>query len=567
MLKFIDVLIVISITIILLRAKCTNAQDERPNFIFYYPDTLRAESFNAYGNKVPDVSPNFDAFAKSGTLFEQCHVPHTQCTPSRTAMLTGRFMHVAGHRTQTHLIRSYEENYFRLLKENGYTIHWYGKNDALSHASFNKSVTHWSGHIGYDKGNNAFPYGISGYWSMLSDGGSTYGNNSHNGDYKAVKKAVDWLNDKPPEPFAIFIATSGAHPSYGAPLEYQSKWTTEQIKENVELRTPNIKNKPKYHSYDEGIPFYRNLTGMNEDDFYEIQKVYLQMISYTDWLFGVLLDGLKESGFDNNTAVFFSSDHGDFAGDYHMVEKWPGGADDVLTRVPLAARIPKGLQNRVVKGPVQTFDIMETFLDLAGIKNDFVRFAKSLKEHMTNPDYDDLERTVYSEGGFYFHSELFPGGSDHVPDNPHKMYWPRAQEEMSNNGTGSPKFVMLRNLNSKLVYRPDGVSELYDLALDPRELTNVYEDEIFSDLRKELEKEMIAWLIRTGDAPPLRTDDRGMPHCPIPITEETCQALLEPDPSNDPFERDLYYKDELMINGIESFEYKEQETPIVEIIN
>ena len=55
-----------------------------------------------------------------------------------------------------------------------------------------------------------------------------------------------------------------------------------------------------------------------------------------------------------------------------MIEKWPGGADDVLTRVPLAARIPNGLQNRVVKGPVQTFDIMETFLDLAGIKNDFV---------------------------------------------------------------------------------------------------------------------------------------------------------------------------------------------------
>ena len=138
---------------------------------------------------------------------------------------------------------------------------------------------------------------------------------------------------------------------------------------------------------------------------------------------------------------------------------------------------------------------------------------------------------------------------------------------MSNNGTGSPKFVMLRNLNSKLVYRPDGVSELYDLALDPRELTNVYEDELFSGLRQELEKEMIAWLIRTGDAPPLRTDDRGMPHCPIPITEETCQALLEPDPSNDPFEEDLYHKDELMINGIESFEYKEQEIPIVEIIN
>ena len=42
--------------------------------------------------------------------------------------------------------------------------------------------------------------------------------------------------------------------------------------------------------------------------------------------------GLKESGFEDNTAVFASSDHGDFGGDYGLIEKWPGGADDILTR-------------------------------------------------------------------------------------------------------------------------------------------------------------------------------------------------------------------------------------------
>ena len=67
------------------------------------------------------------------------------------------------------------------------------KNDALSHASFNKSVTHWTKDFSYDRGVNAFPYGVSGYWSMLADGSKKYGNNSHNGDYKAVKKAVEWM--------------------------------------------------------------------------------------------------------------------------------------------------------------------------------------------------------------------------------------------------------------------------------------------------------------------------------------------------------------------------------------
>ena len=45
---------------------------------------------------------------------------HTQCSPSRCTMLTGRYMHVLGHRTQTHLVQDYEMNYYRALKEAGY---------------------------------------------------------------------------------------------------------------------------------------------------------------------------------------------------------------------------------------------------------------------------------------------------------------------------------------------------------------------------------------------------------------------------------------------------------------
>lgn len=61
----------------------------RPNFVFSFPDTLRAESFNGYG--VPlDVTPNLARFAETGTRFEQAHVMHTQCSPSRCTMFTGR---------------------------------------------------------------------------------------------------------------------------------------------------------------------------------------------------------------------------------------------------------------------------------------------------------------------------------------------------------------------------------------------------------------------------------------------------------------------------------------------
>ena len=121
---------------------------------------------------------------------------HTQCSPSRATMMSGRYMHVLGHRTQIHLLRAYEENYFRLLKESAH-VQWYGKNDALSQAAFNLSVSAWEPAIGYDSGKNAFPFGQSGYWSMTSTGGQTPANDTSQGDLRAVKLAVEFLQQKP----------------------------------------------------------------------------------------------------------------------------------------------------------------------------------------------------------------------------------------------------------------------------------------------------------------------------------------------------------------------------------
>merc|ERR1712178_543831 len=133
------------------------AHASRMNFVFMFPDTLRAESFSSYGLPLP-TTPNLDAFAKTAVRFDQCHVMHTQCSPSRATMLTGRYMHVLGHRTQTHLIQPYENNYFQTLKNNGYHVQYYGKNDVFSEESMNTSVSFWSNHLGTASGPNAFKY-------------------------------------------------------------------------------------------------------------------------------------------------------------------------------------------------------------------------------------------------------------------------------------------------------------------------------------------------------------------------------------------------------------------------
>eukprot|EP01060_Flectonema_neradi_P012608 TRINITY_DN19385_c0_g1_i2.p1 TRINITY_DN19385_c0_g1~~TRINITY_DN19385_c0_g1_i2.p1 ORF type:complete len:533 (+),score=79.03 TRINITY_DN19385_c0_g1_i2:70-1668(+) len=505
------------------------AADAKMNFVFSFPDTLRAESYNSYGLKVPGVSPNLDAFAAEGTRFAQAHVMHTQCSPSRCTMLTGRYMHISGHRTQTHLVQDYEQNYFRILKDHGYYVKWYGKNDALSAESFNLSVSEWKGSIGYPSGSNAFSYPEAGYFSFLSTGSSVPGNSTQCADYDGVVDAVNWMKNSPPEPFLIFLPSRGAHPPYGAPSGWHTKFSPEDVKKYVSLRPRNIPGMPVYMGYENGIPHWRNLSTLSDDTFYKIQSVYLGMIAYTDWIFGELLKGIEESGLKDRTAVFFSSDHGDFGGDYGLVEKWPGSLADVLTHVPLVARIPGGVAGHVSLAPVQTADILETMLDLAGITDPFVRFATSFKNIVMNGTEGDMSRFVYSEGGFHFQNAIDIESGECTKKCPTGLYCPRGKEEAQPGNNGSPRATMIRNNTAKLVYRPTGVSELYDLLNDPRETKNVYLSPDYASLRNELTVSLMDWLVLTSDVTPVKQDSRGPPKYPYPIGPDPWSAISPTD--------------------------------------
>ena len=535
--------LIFGIAIVIIDAAVASAT-KKPNFILYFPDTLRAESHTPYGAPL-DTTPHLNKFASGGVLFEQAHVMHTQCSPSRCTMLTGRFMHVGGHRTQTHLIQDYEANYFRALKENGYHVEMIGKNDVFSGNALNLSVSHWDAKIGYASGPNAFDFPQPGYFSFLSSGSNISGADESNGDYAAVRQAISFLQSKPPEPFVLFLPTRGAHPPYGAPREWHSKFTPEQVKAaGITLRPRGISGMPTYMSAKAGIPHYRNLEPLDDDFFYRVQAVYLGMVAYTDWLFGELLSGLAAADggrLERKTAVIFSSDHGDFSGDYGLVEKWPGSMSDVLTRVPLVVRLPGGVAGGVARAPVQTADVLETMLDVAGINASWERFGVSLRAQLEQGAQGDMGRDVFGEGGFYFRNEQQEEAGECLADCPRGLYCPRGQEEAQPNG--SPRASMIRNLTAKLVYRPTGVSELYDLVVDPRETANLYTSSAHATLRAELLVRLLDHHVLTSDVTPTHTDRRGLPKFPylLPSSDPWAAPMtMTPTREDDP----------LAINGV-----------------
>ncbi len=71
------------------------AADSRPNIVFIMTDDHAAHAISAYGSKI-NKTPNIDRIAKEGMLFKNCFAVNAICTPSRAAILTGKYSHKNG---------------------------------------------------------------------------------------------------------------------------------------------------------------------------------------------------------------------------------------------------------------------------------------------------------------------------------------------------------------------------------------------------------------------------------------------------------------------------------------
>jgi len=124
----------------------------------------------------------------------------------------------------------------------------------------------------------------------------------------------------------------------------------------------------------------QQMEGWSEERYDELRAVYLGMCSKVDDLTGMVLDALKERGFYDDTAVFLFSDHGDYTGDYGLVEKVSNCFEDSLTNVPFIVKMPQGRQGRtgVSDDLVELVDFYATAEELAQLPRKHTHFGNSL---------------------------------------------------------------------------------------------------------------------------------------------------------------------------------------------
>jgi len=231
------------------------------------------------------------------------------------------------------------------------------------------------------------------------------------------------------------------------------------------------------------------------------------------------LAAIEEHGYEDSTNVAVWADHGDYAGDYGLVEKWPSGLEDVLTRVPLIVRTPGGAKGHVVREPVQLFDIVPTWLELANISAKHVHFGRSLVPQLKGSP-GDPHRTVFAEGGYgTFEKRDNEGDESHgfAPNKSPKeqIYYPKSLQQLEK-PLSVIRAASARTMTHKLVLRTDPAvgdhcSELYDLVEDPLELHNVYNDKshTYRDIQANLTQQILSWYMQTSDVTRWDFDDRS----------------------------------------------------------
>jgi arylsulfatase A-like enzyme len=114
----------------------------------------------------------------------------------------------------------------------------------------------------------------------------------------------------------------------------------------------------RYKYWDQGISLHqvRNF-----------KAFYYAAISFVDYQIGRILSALEETGQLDNTLIVFSSDHGEYLGDYNCFGK--RAMHDAASRIPMIARFPSRFPaDQRCSRPTSLIDVFPTLLEAAGVK-------------------------------------------------------------------------------------------------------------------------------------------------------------------------------------------------------
>jgi arylsulfatase A-like enzyme len=498
---------------------------KRPHIIVFNPDQWRGDVLGHMGNPAA-MTPNLDRLVREDAVsFSSAFCQNPVCTPSRCSFMTGWYPHVRGHRTMYHMLHPErdEPNLLKILKEAGYFVWWGGKNDLTpGQTGFSpycdvrfrptaEDYKRWKcrPREGNHDGDLA--------WRGRKDGDNFYSffkgrldkkddDLYCDGDWAMVLGALDVIRSfDQDKPLCIYPPLDYPHPPYCV----EEPWYSMIDREKLPRRARHPENWEGKPSILKELWKNQRLQGWTEERWTELRATYYGMCARVDHQFGLLMDALRESGIYDDAAVFIFSDHGDYTGDYGIVEKTQNTFEDCLSRVPFLVKPPADLPGkpRVSNALVELVDFSATVYDLTGIDPGYDHFGKSLLPLLAGRTEEHRD-AVFCEGGRRIGETQAMERESAGDGREDGLYSPRLRLQTTDDGPYHTKAAMCRTKTHKYVQRLYEQDELYDLEADPLEETNVVDNPTYRDVLCELKERTLRWYMETCDVVPRSPDRR-----------------------------------------------------------
>ena len=118
--------IIVGIALVVFNNSC---QDKRPNILFIMSDDHTSQAWGIYGGPLKDhiVAPNISRLSEEGCTLDNVFCTNSICTPSRAAILTGRYSHQNGVYTLSEALEPDSMNVAKSLHNSGYQTAVIGK--------------------------------------------------------------------------------------------------------------------------------------------------------------------------------------------------------------------------------------------------------------------------------------------------------------------------------------------------------------------------------------------------------------------------------------------------------
>lgn len=482
---------------------------KKKNLIILCADEMRGDCLGYMGN--PDVrTPHLDRLAARGAAFRRHFATFPKCVPSRVSLMTGRYCHTDGYRTITQHLPANAPNLLSRLREAGYETALFGKNHCWDPDSLDGLFDHRGDSDAYAAiARECFP-GVEFYeQNPALDRGRMIGSldylgncNLHERDEAKTRQAIEFLTRRRDveRPFFLQLNIESPHPMYAAVEPWFSMYDREKIRVFPRALPrgaplPVTKQREVRSGHD-----------VTEAEVREVQALYYGMISRVDEQMGRVLATLEACGLMEDSILLFWSDHGDYAGQYGLPEKWDTHFADCLVHVPCVLcgeGIPRGA---VVDELSDHTDLTPTLGALLGLEPLPGMHGKCLVPTFGG---EAVREAVFADGGheaamlgrFSFHAGKTTGRSI-VADAlgewaGHYRSGAGKQETYERFPDTMARAKMVRTKDWKLVMRVRGGNELYDLKADRWEMNNLYGEPGHEAVVGELQRLMIEWCLAT----------------------------------------------------------------------